>query len=354
MRRDPSSIAIGVLMPVMLVLLFGYGLSLDVKSVPMAIVMEAPSPAATELIAGLELSPYFRPRRVLTMPEALELMNQRQVDAILRLRADFDRQLALGNAEIELLLHGADANYARLVQAYAEGAINQWAQRRFNEGQPSILGPVKIEARLWYNTANNSRYFLVPGLIVQVMTLIGAFLTALVMAREWERGTLEAMFVTPVRVGEIMIGKTVPYFLLGLCGLALCLLSAKYLFDVPVRGSVALLALASMLYLLVSLGIGLLISSAVKNQFIASQIAVLTTFLPAMMLSGFMFDLRSLPVFVRMITYLVPARYFVDLLQTLFLAGDVWAVILPNTAVLIAMAIFFLGFATHITHKQLE
>ena len=354
MRRDPSSIAIGVLLPVMLVLLFGYGLSLDVKSVPVAIVLEAPSLEASELAAGFQLSRYFRPRIVQTMPAALELLNQRQVDAILRVRPDFARQLSMGNAEVELLLHGADANYARLVQAYAEGAVGQWTQRRLNDGRGGIVGPVIVESRLWFNEANNSRYFLVPGLIVQVMTLIGAFLTALVMAREWERGTLEALFVTPVKVAEIMIGKTVPYFLLGLTGLALCLFSAKFLFDVPVRGSVVLLALVSMLYLLVSLGLGLLISSAVKNQFIASQIAVLTTFLPAMMLSGFMFDLRSLPVFVRMLTYVLPARYYVDLLQTLFLAGNVWAVILPNTLILAVMAAFFLGLATRITRKQLE
>jgi len=354
MRRDPSSIAIGVLLPVMLVLLFGYGLSLDVKNVPVAIVLEAPSPEAAELAAGFELSPYFRPRTMTAMPEALNLMAGRRIDAIVRIRPDFARQLALSNAEVEIVLHGSDANYARLVQAYAEGAIRQWTQRRQAEGRGGIIGPVRIESRLWFNEANNSRYFLVPGLIVLVMTLIGAFLTALVMAREWERGTLESLFVTPVRVSEIMIGKTVPYFALGLTGLALCLLSAKFLFDVPFRGSVAVLALVSMLYLLVSLGLGLLISSMVKNQFVASQIAVLTTFLPALMLSGFLFDIRSMPVFLRWLTQLMPARYYVELLQTLFLAGNVWTLIVPDTAVLAAMAVFFLWRAGSITRKRLE
>jgi len=354
MRRDPSSIAIGILLPVMLVLLFGYGLSLDVKNVPVAIVLEAPSPEATELAAGFELSPYFRPRTMTAMPEALNLMTSRQVDAIVRIRPDFARQLALGNAEVEIVLHGSDANYARLVQAYAEGAIGQWTQQRQAEGHSGITGPVRIESRLWFNEANNSRYFLVPGLIVLVMTLIGAFLTALVMAREWERGTLESLFVTPVRVSEIMIGKTVPYFALGLTGLVLCLLSAKFLFDVPFRGSVIVLALVSMLYLLVSLGLGLLISSVVKNQFVASQIAVLTTFLPALMLSGFLFDIRSMPVFLRWLTQLMPARYYVELLQTLFLAGNVWTLIVPDTAVLAAMAALFLWRAGSITRKRLE
>jgi len=354
MRRDPSSIAIGVLLPVMLVLLFGYGLSLDVKDVPVAVVMEAPSPEATELAAGLALSPYFRAREMIAMPEAIALMTSRKIDAIIRILPDFARRLALGNADVEVLVHGSDANYARLVQAYAEGAVAQWTQRRQAEGRGGMAVPVKIESRLWFNEANNSRYFLVPGLIVLVMTLIGAFLTALVMAREWERGTLEALFVTPVRVTEILIGKTVPYFVLGVTGLTLCLFSAKFLFEVPFRGSVIVLMLVSMLYLLVSLGIGLLISSAVKNQFVASQLAVLTTFLPAMMLSGFLFDIRSMPVFLRVLTQLLPARYYVDLLQTLFLAGNVWPVIIPDTAILAVMATFFLWRARSITRKRLE
>jgi ABC-2 type transport system permease protein len=276
------------------------------------------------------------------------------VDAIVRIRPDFARQLAQGQAAVEVILHGSDANYARLVEAYAQGAISQWLQHRQAQGFNDGAIPVKIESRLWFNEANDSHYFLVPGLIVLVMTLIGAFLTALVMAREWERGTLEALFVTPVKVAEIMIGKTVPYFLLGMTGLALCLLSARFLFHVPFRGSVLVLLLVSMLYLLVSLGMGLLISSTFKNQFVASQIAVLTTFLPAVMLSGFLFDLRSMPVVLSMITRLLPARYYVDLLQTIFLAGNVWAVIVPDMAVLALMAALFLGRAAAITHKRLE
>src|SRR5262249_39774241 len=154
-------------------------------------------------------------------------------------------------------------------------------------------------------------YFLVPGLIVLVMTLIGALLTALVIAREWERGTLEALFVTPVRAGEILLSKMIPYFLLGVAGLALCIVSAKFICDVPFRGSLWVLTAASMLYLLVALGIGLLISSTVKAQFVASLITVLVAFLPALMLSGFLFDLHSLPTVIRLLTYVFPARYYV-------------------------------------------
>ena len=197
---------------------------------------------------------------------------------------------------------------------------------------------IDLQTRLWFNEANDSTYFLVPGLIVLVMTLIGALLTALVIAREWERGTFEALFVTPARPGEILLGKIVPYFVLGMLGLALSVVGSQVLFGVPLRGSLWILVLVSMLYLLVALGIGLLISSLTKNQFVASQITLIVTFLPAMMLSGFMFDIRSMPWAIQVITHIFPARYFVSVLQTLFLAGDIWAVILPNAAVLAVMA----------------
>ncbi len=193
-----------------------------------------------------------------------------------------------------------------------------------------------------------------PGLIVLIMTLIGALLTALVMAREWERGTLEALFVTPVRAGEILLGKTIPYFALGMIGFVLCLLAADFLFHVPLRGSLLVLTGVSMLYLLVALAIGLLISTAFKSQFMASQVTLLVTFMPALMLSGFLFDLTSMPAGVRLITYIVPARYFVAVLQTLFLAGDVWAVIVPNAAMLAATAFALLTLTRVVTRKRLE
>jgi len=210
-----------------------------------------------------------------------------------------------------------------------------------------------VQDRLWFNEAKDSHYFLVPGLIVLIMTLIGAFLTAMVMAREWERGTLEALFVTPARSDEILLGKTVPYFVLGMVGLLLCIVAAKFLFHVPLRGSIGVLMSVSMLYLLVTLGIGLLVSSVTRSQFVASQLALVVSFLPAMMLSGFLFDLRSAPVAVRLISYLMPARYYVSLLQTLFLAGNIWSVVIPNAIVLAVIAAALLIFSRMATHKQL-
>lgn len=354
MVRDPSSIAIGIVMPVLLILLFGYGITLDVTHVPVAIVVEDPTPEASEVAAGFELSPYFDARMMTSMARAEQLLLERKLDGIIRIRPDFARNLALGGAEVQILVHGVDANNARIIQNYAQGAVGQWSARRAGEALTVSAGPVVVQNRMWFNEANESRYFLVPGLIVLIMTLIGALLTALVMAREWERGTIEALFVTPVRTDEILLGKTIPYFALGMIGLALCLLAAKFLFNIPFRGSVIVLTGASMLYLLVALGIGLFISSAVKNQFVASQITLLVSFLPAVMLSGFLFDLRSMPELVRMITYVLPARYYVALLQTIFLAGDIWPVILPNAAVLAGMAAILVFLTRRVTRKRLD
>jgi ABC-2 type transport system permease protein len=351
--RDPSSIAIGIVMPVVLILLFGYGLSLDVTNVPVAIVMEDVSVDARDLAAGFQLSHYFEPVLVRSMPQAEQLMIARKIDGIIRIRPDFSRQLAAGQAEVQVIASGTLANNARVIEGYAQGAIGQWSARRAAEGNAVAGGGITVASRLWFNEANDSHYYLVPGLIVLIMTLIGAFLTALVMAREWERGTIEALFVTPVRADEILLGKMVPYFALGMAGLALCVVAAKLLFAVPLRGSIIVLAASSTLYLLVTLGLGLWVSSATKSQFVASQIALLVTFMPAMMLSGFLFDLRSAPLAIRLISYVLPARYYVTLLQTEFLAGDVWSAIAPNAAVLALMAAVLLLLAQRATRKKL-
>jgi ABC-2 type transport system permease protein len=352
--RDPSSIAISVFMPVLLILLFGYGLSLDVKNVPVAIVLESPSPDTMDLAARFRLSPYFNARLMTAMPDAQNLMADKRVDAIIRIRPDLARHLNLGDAEIQVLVHGTDSNRARIIQNYTQAAVSQWAVQRHAEGSQTLAGPVIVQDRMWFNEAGDSHYFLVPGLVVLVITLIGALMTALVMAREWERGTLEALFVTPVGSDEIILGKAIPYFALGMVGLALCILSAQFLFHIPLRGSVWILAGTSALYLLVVLAIGLLISSALKSQFMASQATLMISFMPALMLSGLLFDLKSIPVAIQVITYVFPARYYVTLLQTIFLAGDVWGDILPNAAVVAGMASVLLLLTWRKTRKKLS
>jgi ABC-2 type transport system permease protein len=352
--RDPSSIAIGIVFPMMMILLFGYGLSLDINRVAIAVVDEDVSADSSALIGTFRLSPYFSVTVANSMRNAQTLLLERKADGVLRIPSDFTRRVHQGNAQLQILVNGTDANQARIMQAYAAGPVAQWSAARAGPGVAFTPGPVLVVNRMWFNESNDSHYFLVPGLIVLVMTIIGAFLTAMVVAREWERGTLEALFVTPMRAGEFLVSKLVPYFVLGMIGFVLCLLAGKFLFHVPLRGSLFLLSLASVIYLLVALGIGLLVSTLVKSQFLASQLAMLLTFLPAMMLSGFLYDLRSMPAFIRGITYVLPARYAVALMQTLYLAGDVGSVVWPNLAVLAAMAAALLILTRLATRKQLS
>jgi ABC-2 type transport system permease protein len=352
--RDRSSIAVGVGLPIVLILLFGYGLSLDVKDIPIAIVLEDTSPDAAEIASAFQLSPYFQAQLVDSMARAQELILAHRVDGIVRFRPDFSQRVRSGEGEVQIVLHGGDANRARIVQGYAQAAIGQWTARQIAEGQKVIGGPVIVQSRLWFNAQDESRYFLVPGLIVLVITLNGALLTTLVVAREWERGTLEALFVTPAEVNEILLSKVVPYLGLGLLGLMMCLLAAKVLFAVPFRGSLWVLAGGSLLYLLVALGLGLLISTTTKVQFVAGQITLTVAFVPTLMLSGFIYDVDSLPLAMRSITYLFPARYYVTLLQTVLLTGDIWPAVIPNAAVLAGAAtlLFFLTCAA--TQKRLD
>jgi ABC-2 type transport system permease protein len=354
MVRDPGTILMGVVLPLMMLMLFGYGVSMDVHDVPIAVVVESPSPEAYEAASGLALSPFFQVHVMNSMQEAEQLMLDHKVDGILRLRGDFSRAVNLENGEAQIRVLGTDANYARIVQIYAEGALSMWAQRRSGTGSEMATGPVVIQNRLWYNDANDSHQFLVPGLVVVIMTIIGAFLTAMVVAREWEHGTFEALFVTPVRAWEILIGKTVPYFCLGMIGMVLCVLAARLMFDIPLRGSPFVLLGGSMLYLLVTLGLGLIISAITRNQFIASQLALLLSFLPAMMLSGFIFDLRSMPGGIEFVTRIVPARYFVTFVKTIFLTGDIPQVIFHSCSILALMAILLLYIAQAKTRKRLD
>ena len=352
--RDPSSIAIGIVFPLMMILLFGYGMSLDVSRVSVAVVDEDASADSTALVGAFQLSPNFVVTMARSMDEANTIFLDRKVDGVLRIPSDFSRRWHLGEAEVQILVNGTDANQARIMQGYAQGPVAEWSAAQGGPVASAATGPLIVVNRMWFNENNNSQYFLVPGLIVLVMTIIGAFLTAMVVAREWERGTLEALFVTPMRAGEFLISKLLPYFALGMIGFVLCLLAGQFLFHVPLRGSLFLLCLASMIYLLVALGIGLLLSTLVKSQFLASQLAMTLTFLPAMMLSGFLYDLRSMPAVIRGITYALPARYAVALMQTLYLAGNVGSVVWLNLGVLTAMAVALLVLTRLVTRKQLS
>ena len=349
--RDKSNLMVGLGLPAVLILIFGYGITLDVKNVPLAVVSQSPSAVSQQMIEAIDGSPYITVKQVASQQAAKELISSHQAGGMLYIPPDFAPQLSAGTAKVQLLVNGGDQSRAQALLAYVNGAVNLWLQK---QGLAVGSGGVTVVDRIWFNAANSSTWYLVPGLIVLIMTLVGAFLTALVMAREWERGTLESLFVTPVHPVEILLAKIVPYFCVGMVGLVMCLVAARFLFHVPVQGSLWLVMGSGMLYMLVSLALGLLISAATKNQFVASQVALLASFLPAMMLSGFMFDLRNVPRAINVVGHMLPATYFMELVKTLFLAGDHWPTIIKNGTVLAVYAVLLLGLAVRVTRKRLD
>ena len=355
LMRDNSSILIGIFLPIILIFIIGYGVSLDVKKVPIATVLEDTSPTVHEVLSFLNGSEYFAPIYVTSMHEAKELMDNRDVDAIIRIPSDFSKNLYTRGSSMQLILYGVDSTTATTVKGYVEGSVKQWEalnKARFINGSTAEI--ITVENRMWFNDANSSIWYFIPGLIVLIITIVGVFLTSLVMAREWERGTLESLFISPVKPLEILLSKMIPYFCIAMIGLAFCLIAARFLFKVPIHGSLTLIILSSMLYLLATLGMGLTISSITKNQFLASQIALVVSFLPAMMLTGFLFDLRSVPFFIRSVGQILPATYYLQLLKSLFLAGNNWNLIFKNCFILFAYAVFFVSAALKVTKKTVE
>lgn len=356
MLRDRSNLVVGLLLPVVLILLFGYGLSFDLTNARVAVVLEDSSPTARNTVAGLQGSPYLTPAWVTSMAEAERMIRAGETDAILRVPGDFSRRLSAGEGRLQLLINGVDSNTASAIEGYVSGALTvplqQQADRAGNK--PSGIGSIAIVQRMWFNEAGESTWYLVPGLIVLVITLIGAFLTSLLVAREWERGTLESLFVTPVRPLELVLAKIAPYIVIGAIDIIMCLLAAKYLFQVPMRGSLWIIVLSSLIYLLVSLGLGLFISAATRNQFAASQMALLVSFMPALMLSGFIFDLRNMPVVIQVISQLLPATHFMGLIKTLFMAGDYWPDILRSCGILALYAVVLILLTRRSLAKRLD
>lgn len=346
--RDPSSMLIAFVLPVILLFIFGYGVSLDPNHMKVGVVIESPSPATNDLASSFRASKFFEASIGFDRRQYEELLKEGKLKGILVVPANFSSGLAQGAAQIQLIVDGSEPNTATFVKNYMQGMVMTWAAQQGN-----ITMPIDVSSRLWFNPELTSRYFLVPGSIVIVMTLVGTLLTALVVAREWERGTMEAMMATPVGAVELLLGKIIPYFLLSLVSMTLCLLLAVFLFGVPFRGSFLALYLISATFLIPALGQGLLISAATKNQFLASQIALLSGFLPAVLLSGFVFDIASMPRWIQYLTYIVPARYFIPPLQTVFLTGDVWPLFLGNMAMMLIIGVILFSLAAHSTRKRI-
>lgn len=373
LTRDPSSFFIGLVIPALLIFLIGFGMSMDVTHIPTAVVLEDSSPIARSVVSFMNESPYFSPRYVTSMEEAKELMDERRAEAILRIPGDFSARLSEGRGKVQLITYGVDTTIANATTTYVQNGIARWQQAYLSgtaiNGAPAVAGmsssttlaaapvvpgSVTVDSRQWFNDANTSTWMFIPGLIVIVMTLVGVFLTALVMAREWERGTLESLFVTPMHASEIVFAKIIPYFGVAMIGFFICLLSARYVYEVPIEGSIFLILFASVEYVLVAIGMGLTISSVLKNQFLSCQLALLVSLLPTIMLSGFIFDLRSVPTAVNVISHLMPATYYMDLLKSLFLAGNNPVIIYKNCAILAGYAVLFIGLSLLVTRKRLD
>lgn len=353
--RDPSSIAIAFIMPVVLLFMFGYGVSLDAKNIPVGIAVEKADMITQSLSDSFEQSEFFKPSYYHSIQQAQQALEERKIDGIVWLRSNFSQNLQAGlKAPIEIIINGVDSNQANITMGYIQGVWQAWLTMFSKSRGVQLNLPVVLEQRVWFNSSLNSRLFLVPGVIAVIMTMIGSLLTAMVVAREWERGTMEALMVTPLTMKEMLAGKLIPYFILGMGSMFISVALAVWWFGVPLRGSFWVMILVSALFMMVSLLIGLLISIISKNQFVAGQTAIAASFLPAFLLSGFLFDINSMPKIIQGITYLIPARYYVAQLQTLFLAGNVWPVILINAFALVVMLLVLMFLVSSKSRKTLE
>ena len=351
--RDPSSILIALILPLILLFLMGYAISLDSKNIPVGIVVEKSSKYTLSLVDAFRISKSFNVQVANDRIDFKDKLQRGLIRAIIVIPSTFEKDLETQNTRIQILADGSEPNIAGFVQKYTNGVWNNWlVQEGFNKKLNK--SSLDIQTRYWFNSPLLSSYFLLPGSIAIILTLIGTLLTALVIAREWERGTMEAIMSTPITISELLLGKLLPYFVLAMISMIICVAIAILWFEIPFRGSFFLLFLTSALYLFPALGLGLLISTLAKNQFVAAQAALIVGFLPALLLSGFIFQISSMPSWLQFLTHVIPARYFIEILQCIFLSGDIYGVIIPNVlAMLIVGAVIFLVIFK-ITRKRLD
>ncbi|MGZ4731305.1 MAG: ABC transporter permease [Terriglobales bacterium] len=358
--RDVRSLSIVVIMPIVLVLFFGYGVSLDLKHLPIYVYDREGSEQSQALLKHFQSSDYFEIVRVVNnYSELVKALDDGRAKMAFVIPYDFSEKLrAGGTVSVQALVDATDDNTANiiigytqaLVQVYSNDVQLEWLQRRGQQVQPP---PLSVETRTWYNENLESSAFIVPGVLAVVMSVIGAFLTSLTVAREWERGTMEQLISTPVTPLEIMLGKLVPYFLVGLFDAGVCVVLAIFWFQVPFRGTVMALFISSALFLIALLCLGFFISVVTKNQLAASQIALVATFLPAFLLSGFLFAIEQMPQFVQLVTRILPARYYVSSLKMIFLKGTPVAMLYPQLVPLAMFALVLAALATRVFQKRL-
>ncbi|HUK61293.1 MAG TPA: ABC transporter permease [Stellaceae bacterium] len=328
--RDPFSLVMALLMPFLQMALLGYGMSLDVKHLPVCVFDREGSQTSQALLKRFQASIYFQIAGVLASYDAVkDAIDRGTCTMALVVPNDFSQRLAeTGMGSVQAILDGTDENIATLAMGYAQAVVSgfqrdvalRWDARHTPNARPA--GSVAVQSRVWFNEDLDSRNFIIPGAVALIMALIGAQLTSLTIAREWERGTMELLVSTPVTPMELMFGKLAPYFVIGLTDAAFCLAIAALWFGVPFRGTVFALFIATSLFLLVILGIGYLISVGIRNQIGASQIALLVTMLPTTILSGMSFPIDQMPAAIQGLSYAIFARYYVTILKAVFLKGS--------------------------------
>ena len=359
--RDPRSLMIVVIMPVTLMLLFGYGINLDLKGLPVYVYDRDGSQQSQDLLKRFQASEYFHVARVVNgYPAIARALDDGHAKMGIVIPWDFSLRLRDGGpVQVQALVDATDDNTANVLTGYAQAVVQgysseiqlNWLRERGLSLQPAAMS---IETRTWYNEDLESSAFIVPGVLALVMSVIGAFLTSLTIAREWERGSMEQLISTPVSAMEIMLGKLAPYFALGMFDVIVCAAIAIYWFQVPFRGSYLTLLVSSALFLVVVLSLGFFISVIAKSQFAASQIALLVTFLPAFLLSGFLFPIEQMPVVLQWFTRILPVRYYVALLKQIFLKGTPTAMLYVDLIPLAVFALLLTLLATRTFHKRLE
>jgi ABC-2 type transport system permease protein len=342
-RRDPRSLGMAIAIPMLLILLFGYALTLDVDNVPIAVWDQSVSPESRELISRFEGSRYFAVRlRAKGYPDIERAIEGSQVMAAVVIPRDFSARLATGRvAAVQFLIDGSDSNTATIALGYAESvALGYSRDIAFREAKVGGTGtrrdPLEVLPRVWFNADMESKNYIIPGLIAVIMMVIAALLTSLTVAKEWETGTMEQLISTPILARELVLGKLLPYFALGMLDVLLAVGMGEFLFQVPLRGSVALLFGMAAVFLAGALSMGMVISIVTKSQLLASQLAMVLTFLPSFLLSGFLYAIGNMPKPIRVVTYAIPSRYFVTLLKGIYLKGTGLSILLGEAALLTA------------------
>jgi len=349
LRRDPRSLALAFLLPILMLILFGYAITMDVRNIRLGVVDRSQSADSRRLVDAFARSGYFviygRPAGP---TEAEDAIRRNQVTAVLSIGPEFAEDLAAGRrARVQLNLDGSDANTASIALNYAGAIVGDF-------GTGARRAPViEIRSRVWYNEALESRITIVPGLIAVIMSIIAAMLTSLTVAREWERGTMEQLAATPVTRVEVIVGKLLPYLAIGLLDLAITCVAAVFVFAVPLRGDLLLLFGTSTLFLLGALGFGIFLSALLRSQLLASQASLMSTYLPALLLSGFIFAIANMPHVLQVVSYIVPARYFVAITRGIFLKGVGLEVLWPDVAGLAVYSVAGVGLAIRVFRKEI-